>query len=153
MSCLFGKNREIFFPKLDQDTDLLTFSEIAVRYLHQLGYEPDVCASEDEARAKARSMNGRKWPCYFFESDTTGEKPFEEFYVEGQDIDWGRYPNIGVIANPAFEDRASLERFLSAIAKQRASGSWSKESLVMLFKQTVPEFAHFETGKSLDERM
>jgi len=153
MSCLLGGSREIFFPRLDEKEDLLTFSEIAVRYLESLGFEPDLCASEDEARAKARSMSGRKWPCYFFQSDTTGEKSFEEFFVPGQDVDWARYPDIGVIRSPAIADPAPVRHFLDEIGRMRKAGTWSKEALVSLFKDTVPEFAHFETGKSLDERM
>ncbi len=153
MSCLLGENRDIFFPKLDPAANLLTFSEIAVRYLASLGFEPELCASEDEARAKAATRTGRKWPCYFFDSDTTGEKPFEEFFVDGQDLDLARYPNIGVIRNRAHSDRAPLERFLARIEALRARGAWTKEELVALFLETAPEFAHHETGKYLDDRM
>jgi FlaA1/EpsC-like NDP-sugar epimerase len=153
MSCLFGENRDIFFPKLDPTANLLTFSEIAVRYLAGLGYEPELCASEDEARAKAVARSGRKWPCYFFDSDTTGEKPFEEFFVDGQDLDLERYPNIGVIRNAAHGDRAPLDRFLARVEALRARGAWTKAELVALFAETAPEFAHHETGKYLDDRM
>ncbi len=153
MSCLLGENRDIFFPKLDPAAHLLTFSEIAVRYLASLGYEPDLCASEDEARQKASARTGRSWPCYFFDSDTTGEKPFEEFFVDGQDLDLERYPNIGVIRNAAHGDRRPLERFLSRIEALRARGAWTKEELVALFAETAPEFTHHETGKYLDDRM
>jgi FlaA1/EpsC-like NDP-sugar epimerase len=153
MSCLFGENRDIFFPKLDPAANLLTFSEIAVRYLASLGYDPEPCASEDEARAKAATRSGRKWPCYFFDSDTTGEKPFEEFFVDGQDLDLARYPNIGVIRNAAHGDRAPLDRFMARIEALRARGAWTKPDLVALFDETLPEFAHLETGKYLDDRM
>jgi FlaA1/EpsC-like NDP-sugar epimerase len=153
MSCLFGENRDIFFPKLDPAANLLTFSEIAVRYLASLGYEADLCASEDEAREKASARVGRKWPCYFFDSDTSGEKPFEEFFVAGQDLDLGRYPNIGVIRNDAYRERERLDRFLSEIESLRKRGAWTKEQLVALFKELAPEFAHHETGKHLDDRM
>jgi hypothetical protein len=153
MSCLFGQNREIFFPKLDASQHLLTFSEIAVRYLRSQGREPDVCTTEDEARAKAKAPSPGKWPCYFFDSDTTGEKPFEEFYVDGQDIDWSRYPNIGVIRGAPYTDRTSLDAFLREIGAMRSSRTWSKSVLVDLFKRMVPEFAHFDSGKYLDDRM
>jgi UDP-N-acetylglucosamine 4,6-dehydratase len=153
MSCLFGDNRDIFFPKLDPKAHLLTFSEIARRYLESLGFEAEPCATEEEARDKARHRTGRHWPCYFFDSDTTGEKPFEEFYVEGQDIDSDRYPNIGVIRNRPYEERQTLERFTAAIAAMRAKGTWDKQEMVALFKATLPEFEHFDTGKYLDDRM
>ena len=153
MSCLLGENRDIFFPKLDPEASLLTFSEIAVRYLASLGYEAEPCASEDEARAKSRGRTGRKWPCYFFDSDTTGEKAYEEFFVAGQDLDLGRYPNIGVIRNAAYQDRAALDGFLAEIEAMRRRRAWSKETLVALFERLAPEFAHNETGKYLDNRM
>jgi FlaA1/EpsC-like NDP-sugar epimerase len=50
MSCIFGENRDIFFPKLSESLHLITFAEIAVNYLRQLGYEPYICSSEEEAR-------------------------------------------------------------------------------------------------------
>jgi UDP-N-acetylglucosamine 4,6-dehydratase len=153
MSCLLGGNREIFFPKLDASVDLLTFAEIAVRYLESIGYEPDICSSEDEAREKARSNPARQWPCYFFDSDTTGEKPFEEFYTDHQDVDTRRYPAIGVIHNQPYVNRRVLDNFIAEVARMRASGRWSKEDMVSLFAQTLPEFAHHETGKHLDNRM
>jgi len=153
MSCLLGDNRDIFFPKLDPQAHLLTFSQIAERYLESLGFEAEPCATEDEARDKARRRSGRRWPCYFFDSDTTGEKPFEEFYVEGQDIDWDRYPNIGVIRNLPYDARQALERFTAAIGAMRARGAWDKREMVELFKATLPEFQHFDTGKYLDDRM
>jgi len=153
MSCLLGENRDIFFPKLDPAESLLTFSEIAVRYLASLGYEADPCASEDEARAKSRDRTGRKWPCYFFDSDTTGEKAFEEFFVSGQDLDLERFPNIGVIRNAAYRDRTRLDDFLAEIEAMRARCAWTKEALVALFERLAPEFAHHETGKYLDDRM
>jgi FlaA1/EpsC-like NDP-sugar epimerase len=153
MSCLLGENRDIFFPKLDPAANLLTFSEIAVRYLESLGYEPESCPSEDEARQKASTRQGRKWPCYFFDSDTTGEKPVEEFFVEGQDLDLDRYPNIGVIRNVAYDQRQLLDGFLSEIGAMRTRGIWTKEQLVALFRRMAPEFAHHETGKYLDDRM
>jgi len=82
MSCLLGENRDIFFPKLSEDLHLTTFSDIAVRYLADLGYEAFECATEDEARERAPELIAKKqWPCYFFSSDTTGEKDFEEFFT------------------------------------------------------------------------
>ena len=85
LSGLLGKNRDIFFPKLSEKLNLTTFSEIAKSYLKERGYEPYECQSENEARDKAEELIAKKrWPCYFFMSDTTGEKDFEEFYTEFQ---------------------------------------------------------------------
>jgi len=154
LSCLLGENRDIFFPKLSERLHLTTFSEIAERYLAALGYEAVPCASEAEARASVEALAARgQWPCYFFASDTTGEKDFEEFYTEGEDLDWERFERLGVIRNPAEYDAGQLDAFLQAIHDLRAAGRWEKADLVRLFHDMVPEFAHQETGRHLDNRM
>ena len=154
MSCLLGENRDIFFPKLSEKLHLITFSDIAVRFLAALGYEAWECASEDEARSRATELiAARKWPCYFFESDTTGEKDFEEFFTDGEVLDLGRFESIGVIKNKAVFEREKLEFFVAGIADLKRSGRWEKSSLLTLFNELIPDFGHKETGKYLDSRM
>lgn len=154
MSCLLGDNRDIFFPKLDEHLHLVTFAEIAVKYLARLGFEAVECASEDEARDRAAELIARKqWPCYFFKSDTTGEKDFEEFYTGEESLDFDRFAGIGVIRNEPHFDNAKLDAFTAQIAALRAGGNWDKEPLVRLFHQMIPDFGHKETGKYLDNRM
>ena len=153
-SCLLGDNRDIFFPKLSEALHLTRFSDIAVRYLENLGFEPYECASEDEARGRAAELIGQqKWPVYFFASDTTGEKDFEEFFIEGQDLDLERFETIGVIRNPADFDAELLAHFLAEVERIRAQPVWDKPELVALFNRMIPEFQHKETGKYLDSRM
>ncbi|MEO6228229.1 MAG: UDP-N-acetylglucosamine 4,6-dehydratase [Thermomonas sp.] len=153
-SCLLGDNRDIFFPKLSEQLDLTRFSDIAVRYLQALGFEPFECASEDEARDRAGELIARKqWPVYFFSSDTTGEKDFEEFYTGAETLDMGRFDNIGIIKNAPDYDATKLEYFLSTIDRLRAQPTWDKPELVDLFNHMLPEFQHKETGKYLDGRM
>lgn len=151
---LLGGNREVFFPKLSEDLHLITFSAIAERYLRGLGFEPFECASEDEARDRAEELiAGKRWPCYFFKSDTTGEKGYEEFYTGDEDLDMTRFESLGVIRNPAEFDAARLDAFVSGIRLHYESRSWNKGDIVALFAATVPEFLHKETGKYLDQRM
>ncbi len=154
MSALPGDNRDLYFPKLDPAENLVTFSEIAARYLAERGYEAIECASEDEARARVGELKAfGKWPVYFFASDTTGEKDYEEFYTAGEKLDLETYSGIGVIKNEPDYDQAALERFENRIAALRARGTWTRGELIDLFNQTIPEFAHKETGKFLDGRM
>jgi FlaA1/EpsC-like NDP-sugar epimerase len=154
MSCLLGQNRDIFFPKLSEDLHLITFSEVAVRYLQDLGYEPSPCDTEEEARARVDELAARrKWPCYFFESDTSGEKDFEEFYTGDERLDMERFDSIGVIKNDAEFDSTMLDDFEASIMSMRNGGTWTKEALVELFKKMIPEFQHKETGKYLDQKM
>ncbi|MGH8243052.1 MAG: UDP-N-acetylglucosamine 4,6-dehydratase [Steroidobacteraceae bacterium] len=153
-SCLLGDNRDIFFPKLSEELDLTRFSDIAVRYLAQLGFEAYECASEDEAREWAPELIAKKqWPCYFFASDTTGEKDFEEFFTDAETLDMGRFESIGVIKNEPVFDGARLEHFLSTIESIRNQPTWDKPEIVELFNYMIPDFAHKETGKYLDSRM
>ena len=154
MSALLGENRDLFFPKLDAEANLITFSEIAERYLKYRGYEPEECSSEDEARARVGELKGkRKWPVFFFPSDTTGEKDFEEFYTDKETLNMDRFESIGVIRNDPVYDAVAIERFESGIRAMRGLGHWTRAGLIDLFNATIPEFAHRETGKFLDSKM
>ena len=154
MSCLLGENRDIFFPKLSEQLHLTTFSDIAVRYIEGLGFTPHLCESEDEARDRAAELiAAKRWPCYFFASDTTGEKDFEEFFTDQETLDMARFSHLGVIKNAPAYDPVLLERFLKEIQRIRSEPSWEKEPIVNLFNHMLPGFAHKETGKYLDARM
>ena len=154
MSTFFGNNRDILFPKLNAKLHLEKFSEIARRYLRSIGYEPFECASEDEARARVDELSAQgKWPCYFFQSDTTGEKDTEEFYTDQEQVDWERFADIGVVSNEVGWDDAALNRFDSEIRAMLEAGKWTKQQIVDLFNQTLSRFSHLETFKYLDDRM
>ena len=154
MSCLLGENRDIFFPKLDYNLNLLTFSEIAERYLYGLGYEPVQCENEDEARGRIRELKvSKKYPVYFFKSDTTGEKNFEEFYTGEEILDMEKFKAIGIIKANMQYDEQKLEMFTNAIQTLRNKGEWTRSELIKLFYFMIPEFNHKETGKFLDEKM
>lgn len=154
MSCVYGENRDIFFPKLSEDLHLITFAEIAVKYLNQIGYKPHLCNSEEEARELVFSLPQQgKWPCLFTDSDTTGEKDFEEFFTQNEILDLDRYSHLGVIQNAPVFDSGSLEHFLSKIDGFKSSGIWDKEDLVSLFDEMIPGFDHKEVGKYLDGKM
>ena len=154
LSGLLGNNRDIFFPKLSEKLHLITFSEIAIQYLKEHGYEPYECESENEARNMAEELIANKqWPCYFFKSDTTGEKDFEEFFTDAEDLDMERFATVGVIRNQPDYDGDDLDKFINGIEALREKGAWDKEDIVKLYFSLLPEFAHKETGKYLDERM
>jgi len=154
MSCIFGENRDIFFPKLSESLHLITFAEIATKYLRQRGYEPYLCASEDEARQLAATLPEQgQWPCLFTTSDTTGEKDFEEFFTDQETLDMARFDNLGIIKNEANFDEALLKHFETEINSMKQAGSWDKQQLVSLFFNMIPDFGHKETGKYLDGKM
>ena len=154
MSCLLGENRDIFFPKLSEQLHLTTFSNIAVRFIESLGYEPYHCSTEQEARDRSDELiDSKRWPCYFFKSDTTGEKDFEEFFTDKETLNMNRFQNLGVIKNEANFRSDMLNNFLEVIHELRAQTVWEKEPIVDLFNEMIPDFDHKETGKYLDGKM
>jgi len=154
MSCIFGDNRDIFFPKLNESLHLISFSEIAVKYLLKKGYEAHLCKSEEEARELMKSLPlEKKWPCFFTESDTTGEKGIEEFYTDNEVLDMERYHGIGVIKNGSYYNDDLLDMFQSRFLEMRMGGRWSREEIIEIFFQMIPDFNYKSTGKYLDGKM
>ena len=154
MSTIFGENRDIFFPKLSENLHLITFAEIAERYLQQIGFEPYLCETEDEARSKVDELAKHKiWACLFTKSDTTGEKDFEEFFTDNETLDMERFQNLGVIKNSLNIEAEKIDLFEKTIGAMRKKGTWEKEEIVDLFNEIIPNFSHKDTGKYLDSKM
>ncbi len=154
MSCIFGDNRDIFFPKLSDELHLISFADIAIKYLKGKGFEAYPCKTEDEARKLIKVLPEQgKWPCLFTKSDTTGEKDFEEFYTDSETLDMDRFENIGVIKNtPEFDDN-KLVNFENTIKKLKSNLSWTKKQIVDQFFTMIPEFNYEDKGKYLDGKM
>ena len=154
MSCIFGENRDIFFPKLSENLHLITFAEIAIKYLAEIGYEPYLCKNEEEARILVETLPQEgKWPCLFTSSDTTGEKDFEEFFTDNETLNMERFENLGVIKNELNIEEDKLNLFETKINELKVAKKWNKEEIVNLFFKMIPDFGHKETGKYLDSKM
>lgn len=155
MSAIFGENLDIFFPDQAGELELTRFSDIAIRFLEQAGYEAVQCETEDEARERVLELiPQKKWPVYFFGSDTTGEKAFEEFFMGNETLDLDIFNGIGVIKNQPSVDEALLDQFDSEITAIRSSkGPWDKAQIVDSYLKILPELSHEEKGKYLDSRM
>ena len=154
MSCIYGENRDIFFPKLNENLHLITFSSIAIKFLESKGYQPFICSSEDQARNYfLNDYEKNTWPCYFTKSDTSGEKDFEEFYTDIEELDLNKFKNLGIIKNKLNYDQQKLIFFKSKIKELKYNLNWNKADLKNLFDFMIPNFAHKETGKFLDSKM
>ena len=154
MSCLFGETRDIFFPKLSEELDLITFSSIAKKFLNHQGYEVHYCNSEKEAReAVSESIAHKKWPCFFTVSDTTGEKSFEEFYMPNEHLDLNTFEKLGIVKSKTAYDEDKLNHFLTTIETLQTNNSWTKEEIVLLFFEMLPELEYEDKGKYLDSKM
>jgi FlaA1/EpsC-like NDP-sugar epimerase len=153
-SCMLGGHREIFFPKLRETEHTAVFSEIASRYIRGKGYEPVLCSNEAEARARAPQLiETGKWPCLFLDSDTTGEKPFEEFYTDEEQLELDRFQDLGVITKSVASEPKNLEDFLINIEELTSRRTWSKDELVELFHGVINKFAYQDLDRYLDAKM
>lgn len=154
MSCIFGENRDVFFPKLSEALHLITFSDIAIKYLEEKGIEPYLCESEEEARNLSAELIAKgKWPCLFTPSNTTGEKDYEEFFTDTETLDLDTFVNLGVIKNELKLDAEKLNLFTNTIQSLKEEKEWTKKNLVDLFNEMIPNFGHKELGKYLDSKM
>lgn len=156
--CLFsialGNDQEIFFPRLDEEKETESFANIARKFLKTRGYEPLECVSENAAREAVMTAPEKgQWPCLFFKSDTTGEKPMEEFYAEADDIDWTTFEDLGVIRGIPMASKETLDEFEARLATMKEKGVWQKEALTQAIEDVLPDFSHEDKGKYLDEKM
>lgn len=154
LACLLGESSDIFFPKLNED-QMLTFSFIAEKFLESIGYIADKCATEKEAKIKAQSWNPKNssYPVYFFKTDTSGEKSFEEFFTKHDTVDMESFKALGVIKNSTRSSKEDISNTLKEFKRLFESEEVNKESVVSLLSQYLPDFSHIETGKSLDQKM
>ena len=154
LACMLGRNGEIFFPKLGEEK-MMTFSAICDRFLATLGYEKKECATDEEAKRFAAEMpwDSRVYPVVYFQSDTTGEKDFEEFYVPGEQLNMERFASLGVIENVQKRPMLELETFFNELESIFHEPGFTKAEVVAAIKRFLPNFEHVEKGKNLDQKM
>ena len=154
LACMLGKNREIFFPRLEKE-QMMTFDKIAVALLHEHGYEVLECDSDEEAIDKATDLkNGsRKYPVHFSGSNTSGEKSYEEFYTDEETVDFERLHALGVVTDKEIPDKDKVEVLFGELTKAFEKEESTKEEIIAIMKGYLPNFEHIETGKSLDSKM
>lgn len=154
LSGLIGENREIFFPKLDPNKHMQSFDNIAIKYLEDKGYTPYLCQSEEEARKKSKDLiSNKKWPCYFFQSKTTGEKEFEEFYDHQEIVNLKKFNSIGVIKLNLENLNKNYENFMKEIDQLRISKKWTKKDILNIYQEYLPNFKHLEKKITLNQIM
>lgn len=154
LACLLGESSDIFFPKLNED-QMMTFSTIAELFLREIGLEPDYCASEAEAKDKAAAWRptDASYPVYFFGSDTSGEKSYEEFFTRADTVDMDTFEALGVVKGSAIPSIKDVDATMRDFRSLLDSADVNKAAVVELLTQYLPDFSHIETGKSLDQKM
>jgi len=173
MASIMGESGDIFFPKLDEEKDMILFDQIAIDLLKTLGLTPDICQSEEEAKQKAlalqafnphspnreivqscsRAVVNSSYPIYFFTPDTSGEKSFEEFYTEKEILDNDSFINLGIVKNSKKRTIEEIDVFFIQLRALFDSGNVTKSAIVDILKVYLPNFEHIETGKGLDSKM
>lgn len=154
LACMLGQNREIFFPKL-AEAQMMTFDAIGTALLHEFGYEVLECSSDEEAIDKSEDLkHGSKlYPVHYAISDTSGEKPFEEFVTETETADMDRFSSLGVITGKEIPDQAKVEKLFMDLNAAFVQEETTKEEVIRIMHEYLPNFEHIETGKSLDGKM
>ena len=154
LACLLGASGDIFFPKL-RENQMMTFSDIAEEYLAKIGLKPDYCATEEEARQKAINWNetNKTYPVYFFKTDTSGEKFYEEFYAETDNVLMNLYSALGIVKNDTIASEMEIKANLKELSALFAMDHIQKGDVIKLLNQFLPDFQHVETGKNLDQKM
>ena len=152
LACIIGNSGEIYFPKLKKE-QVMTFSEIALKLLEQHNFKIELCNSEKEAIDKAKNIVTGSYPVYFSNSETTGEKPYEEFYTDEEQIDLGRYNALGVVINTIPKSLSEINNLFVLLKSSFENSETSKEDILLIMKNFLVNFDHKETGKSLDSKM
>ena len=151
LATFLGNSGNIFFPKLDFDNDQIYFKDIALDFLKEKGFEPIIMRSEKEAKEYIIKRESNNYPIYFFKTDTSGEKEYEEFYTKEENISLSDHDSIGYISTNNF--KISLNKISTDFNKVFKEKNINKLSIIKVLKKYVPDFNHIERGKNLDQKM
>ena len=154
LACILGNSGEVFFPKLGED-QMITFSSFCEKFLETAGYNEHMCSSDAEAKSFAheRKEEDKEYPVVYFESDTTGEKSYEEFYVPGEKINMDRFSALGVIEETRRRNMNEVDSFFKELESIFAKEDFTKAEIVEALKLFLPNFEHEEKGRNLDQKM
>jgi len=157
LACVLGNSGEIFFPKLGEE-QMLTFSSICDDFIQAQGLTKHLCASDEEAKQYAASLNVQPstfndYPVVYTGSDTTGEKPYEEFYVAGEALNMTRFGSLGVIESSPRHTMSEVDKLFTEFKSIFAQDNFTKAEVVDAIRQFIPTFQHEERGKNLDSKM
>lgn len=152
LACILGNSGEIYFPRLRKE-QVMTFSNIATILLKEYGFNVHYCKSEDEAINGAKNISVGNYPVFYSGSDTDGEKPYEEFYTDDEEVNLERHQALGVVTTTAKRTLSEVESLLTSLVKAFDRNETTKEDIIKIMKNFLVNFDHIEKGKSLDSKM
>jgi len=153
LACILGQSSDIFFPKLEEE-ELISFKYITERFFQASEKEIVICNSENEAKEKAFNLTKNDpYPVYFFNSDTSGEKLYEEFYTDTDVLNLNKFNSLGIIKNAKIESKELISKTINDLEKLLAKSDYDKSDIVHTLQLYISDFQHIETGNSLDQKM
>lgn len=153
LACILGQSGEIYFPKLEED-QMVNFKDITLDFFEEMKMATEICTTEEDAKLKAsKTAIEDPHPIYFFTSDTSGEKLYEEFYTSSDEVDMSSYSGMGVIKNAVRPSKTQIGTCIDELKSLMNSDTYDKSIIISLMKKHLPDFEHIETGKSLDQKM
>lgn len=154
LACMLGNSGEIFFPKLDEE-QMKTFSSICDRFVEEMGYQKIIFTNDEDAKLFAKEMPEESdlYPVVYSASDTTGEKAYEEFFVQGEKVNMERFSSLGVIEDVQRKSLSEVNAFLNKLESVFSKDNFTKAEIVKAIKDFIPNFEHEEKGKNLDQKM
>ena len=156
---VLAESGDIVYPKLDEDKDMIPFDRVVKDMLNYMGLGCKACSTSEEAKAAmaewgmGNGERGTGYPCEFFGSDTDGEKTFEEFYTATDEKDETTFVNLGVVKNAKRRPVEEVENIFAGLYRVFDREGATKEDVVEVLKEYLPNFSHISKGKSLDGRM
>ena len=152
LTCILGQSGDIFFPKLSIDSHLISFKDIAIKFLETLGFEVTICKTEEEAKSKSKNIILNQYPVYFFDSETSGEKLYEEFYTDEEKLDLDKFEQLGIIKNAVRRNIDEIDNLIKDFETMFLNIK-QKSDVVKILDTFMPSFKHIETGMNLDQKM
>ena len=169
LACVLGKSGEIFFPKLGEE-QMMRFSDICDEFVRENGLQKHLCTTDDEAKLFAAQLDSAniepsaldathldakhlEWPVVYTGSNTTGEKAYEEFYVEGEELNMERFKSLGVVEKSQRHTMAEVDKLFGELEQIFAKPEFTKAEVVDVIKGFIPTFEHVEKGRNLDSKM
>jgi len=154
LACILGNGGEVFFPKLKEE-QMLSFSSICDEFIKAEGLKKVEFNNDQDAKKFAADMSyeSENYPVVYFNSDTTGEKAYEEFYVPGEKINLKRFSALGVVEETTRRPMPEINAFFSELENIFAASDFTKAQVVESIKKFIPNFEHEEKGKNLDQKM
>lgn len=148
LASILGRSGEVFFPKLGEE-QMLTFSSICDDFVAAQGLKKHLCRTDAEAKA----YRGDEWPVVYTESNTTGEKAYEEFYIPGEQLDMQRFESLGVVEKTTRQPLEKVDAFFREMEDIFQQENFTKSQVVDAIKRFIPNFEHEEKGMNLDQKM